>query len=138
MGLTIGEVARRTGLATSTLRYYEKIGLLPAPPRSSRQRRYDETILGRVRILRTAIDAGFTLAEAREFIQGFSVGTPPSVRWKTLAAGKMKEVDDRLLQLRRMKVLLQTSFDCGCRSLDDCERLFRLADERQRHARRSG
>jgi MerR family redox-sensitive transcriptional activator SoxR len=131
MVMTIGEVARRTGLPTSTIRYYEKLGLLPQPMRSSRQRRYDQAILGRIHVLRAALDAGFTLAEAREFIGGFSADTPPSVRWKRIAAGKMKEMDEQLQRIEHMKVLLQTSFACSCRSLEDCERLLRLAEERR-------
>ena len=131
MVMTIGEVACRTGLPTSTIRYYEKLGLLPQPMRSSGQRRYDQAILGRIHVVRAALDAGFTLAETREFIVGFSPDTPPSARWKALAAGKMKEINDRLLRIEQMKALLETSFACNCRSLDDCERLLQRAKERK-------
>ncbi|MFN8563711.1 MAG: MerR family transcriptional regulator [Anaerolineae bacterium] len=61
--MTISEVARRVGVRTSTLRYYESIGLLPAPKRVSGRRRYDSAVLQRLEIIRTAQQAGFTLAE---------------------------------------------------------------------------
>ena len=92
--------------------------------RRSAQRRYDERILGRIGVLRAALDAGFTLAEAREFILGFPSETPPSVRWKTLAAAKLEEMDERLRRITRMKTLLETSFHCGCVDLDECARLL--------------
>ena len=57
-GLTIGVVARQAGVAASALRYYEKAGLLPPPARSSKRRLYDPQILGRIRIILLARDAG--------------------------------------------------------------------------------
>ncbi|MEP7294406.1 MAG: MerR family transcriptional regulator, partial [Chloroflexota bacterium] len=63
--LTISEVARQAGVRTSTLRYYESIGLLPEPARISGRRHYDADVLQRLEIIRTAQQAGFTLAELR-------------------------------------------------------------------------
>ena len=61
--LTIGEVARRAGIRTSAIRYYESVGLLPAPPRMSGRRRYDPSIVQRLAVLHLAQEAGFTMAE---------------------------------------------------------------------------
>ncbi len=61
--LSIGQVAREAGLSASALRYYEKAGLLPAPPRRSRQRRYSEAVFGRIYLIRLALEAGFTIGE---------------------------------------------------------------------------
>ena len=63
--LSIGQVARAAGIAASALRYYEKASLVPPPPRKSRQRRYDESIFGRLELIRLALDAGFTIRETR-------------------------------------------------------------------------
>ncbi|HEX2211710.1 MAG TPA: MerR family transcriptional regulator, partial [Longimicrobium sp.] len=63
--LSIGEVARRTGVAASALRYWEDAGLLPAPRRVGGRRRYDADAVRRVEVLRSAQQAGFTLAEIR-------------------------------------------------------------------------
>jgi MerR family redox-sensitive transcriptional activator SoxR len=132
MEMTIGEVGHRVGLAPSTIRYYEKVGLLPVPRRQSIQRRYDAAILGRIHLVQAVLAAGFTIAEAQIFILGFSANTPPSVRWKTLAASKVKELDELLDRTRKMKRLLQTSFKCGCLKLEDCERLLRFAPSERR------
>jgi MerR family redox-sensitive transcriptional activator SoxR len=121
-GMAIGEVARKAGLATSALRYYEKAGLLPKQQRISKQRRYDAEILGRLAVIRIARDAGFTIAETRTFLTGFGAETRPSARWKTLASRKLGEVDALMDRALRMKALLESSFRCGCLRLEDCER----------------
>jgi len=120
--LSIGEVARETGMSASALRYYEKSGLLPAAPRRSRQRRYDDSIFGRIGLIRLARDAGFTISETRTFLSGFSAETPPAVRWRVLAARKLEEIERLMARARRMKALLEASFRCRCLTLSDCER----------------
>jgi MerR family redox-sensitive transcriptional activator SoxR len=124
---SIGEVARETGLAASALRFYEKEGLLPAPPRKSKQRRYDETVFGRIYLIKAAFEAGFTIGETRLFLSGFSRETPPAARWHTLASRKLGEVNALIARAQRMKSLLETSFHCRCGRLEDCERLIRAA-----------
>ncbi len=59
MALTIGDVARESGVAPTTLRYYEKIGLVPAPARIGGQRRYDDAVLARLEVIRLCKSAGF-------------------------------------------------------------------------------
>jgi len=122
--LSIGQVARRSGLPASTLRFYEKAGLLPAPPRKSKQRRYSESVFGRIRIIKLALEAGFTIGETRVFLSGFSKETPPAARWRALAARKLEEVNALMERTRQMKSLLETSFHCGCPRIEDCERLI--------------
>jgi MerR family redox-sensitive transcriptional activator SoxR len=91
--LTIGEAARRAGVRTSALRYYEGIGLLPAPRRVSGRRRYDGEVLRALGVIRLAKQAGFTMAETRTLLPGFSASTPPSPRWRALARRKLAEID---------------------------------------------
>ena len=67
---TIGEVARRAGVATSSIRYYERIGLLPEPDRLGGQRRYDADVLGKLGFIGVAQSAGFKLREIKELIDG--------------------------------------------------------------------
>src|SRR2546430_10683443 len=88
--LSIGEVARQAGLAASALRYYERAGLLPAPPRRSRQRRYTEAVFGRISLIRLALEAGFTIGETRPFLSGFSQQTPPAARWPAPPPGHLQ------------------------------------------------
>lgn len=119
--LTIGEVARRSGLAPSALRYYEQAGLLIAPSRRSRQRRYDQAALGRIRLIQQARAAGFSIEETRRFISGFPENDKPSARWRSLAERKRKELDALIAQATAMKKLLDTSFQCECGTLAECE-----------------
>jgi len=120
--MKIGDIARKSGLAPSAIRYYEKAGLLPAPRRQSRQRNYDPEILARIAIIKLARDAGFTIRETKVFLTGFSDDTKPSARWRLLATGKLAEIDRTLAQARRMKRLIETSFRCACPTIADCER----------------
>jgi MerR family transcriptional regulator, redox-sensitive transcriptional activator SoxR len=122
-GLSIGEIARQAGVATSALRYYEKAGLLPAPTRLSKQRRYDQQILGRIRIILLARDAGFTVSETRTLLSGFPLGTTPAARWRAMAKEKLAELDALMTRVSDMKSILEASFRCECRRLEDCERL---------------
>lgn len=123
-GMSIGQVAKRCGLAPSAIRYYEQAGLLPKPARASGQRRYAADVIGRVRLVQLAREAGFTVVEIRAFLSGFSATTPPTVRWRTLTERKLAEIEAQMQQLERMKALLQSSFDCRCLSIDECARLM--------------
>jgi MerR family transcriptional regulator, redox-sensitive transcriptional activator SoxR len=122
MGLLIGEVARRAGLSTSALRYYEKAGLLPAPSRLSQRRIYDAKVLGRIRVILLALDAGFTVKETKTFLSGFPTTTTPAERWRALAAKKLAEVEARMTRLTQMKSILNESFRCRCMRMEDCEK----------------
>src|SRR5438093_7185495 len=92
-GLTVGELARQAGLRPSAIRYYESAGLLPAPVRVSGWRRYDATVLERLAVIELAKQAGFTLAEIRTLLRGFSPRTSPSKRWQVLARQKLPDVE---------------------------------------------
>jgi MerR family redox-sensitive transcriptional activator SoxR len=125
--MSIGRVAKLCGLAPSAIRYYEKAGLLPKPIRVSRQRRYGAEVIGRLRLLQVAREAGFTIVETRTFVAGFSATTPPAIRWRTLAERKLGEIDAQMRRLRGMKVLLESGFRCQCLSIEDCARIIGTA-----------
>jgi MerR family redox-sensitive transcriptional activator SoxR len=118
--LTIGEVARRAGVRPSALRYYESIGLLPAPRRVRGRRRYDSSIVQRLAVLQLAQRAGFTMAEIRTLFYGFEPDTPPAVRWQVLASDKIDELDALIERAQRMKRILEAALHCGCLRLEDC------------------
>src|ERR1700691_4822712 len=123
-GLMIGELARQAGVATSALRYYEKAGLLPSPARASNRRQYDQGVLGRIRIILLARAAGFSISETRTFLNGFPISTRPALRWRAMAKRKIAELDELTTRLSQMRSILNASFHCECRQLDDCERLI--------------
>jgi len=118
--LAIGDVARAAGIAPSTIRYYERKGLLPPPQRASGRRRYDAGILQRLRVIDVSKDAGFSLRDIERLLHGFDRRTPPSERWRALAETKLREIDDLILRAEGMRALLKRGVECGCLTLDDC------------------
>src|SRR5262245_26736020 len=101
--MSIGEVARKMGLRSSAIRYYEKLGLIPKAPRLSGRRRYDERVLERLAMVRFAKHVGFSIAEIKVLLRG--VDEPPE-RWRKLAAEKVAEVDAFVVQARTIRKLL--------------------------------
>ena len=101
--LTIGEVARRAGVATSSIRYYERIELLPAPERVSGQRRYRADVLGKLGFIGVAQSAGFRLREIKELIEGVDSDSGMGEQMRTLSAKKLDEVETLLERTRAMK-----------------------------------
>ncbi|MFN8375449.1 MAG: MerR family transcriptional regulator [Anaerolineae bacterium] len=118
--LTVGEVARRVGLRTSALRYYESVGLIAPPKRVSGQRRYEVSVLKTLSLIQTAQQAGFTIAEIHALFHEFPTEAPPSERLRTLAEHKMTEMDALIARAQKMKRLLQLMLLCECASLDEC------------------
>jgi len=117
----IGELARRAGLNASAIRYYETVGLLPEAGRVGGKRRYDQSALTRLAIIDLAQRAGFTLAETRALLDGFSPTTPPSERWRALAERKLPEVQALIRRANEMKRLLKLGLECDCLTLEECE-----------------
>jgi MerR family transcriptional regulator, redox-sensitive transcriptional activator SoxR len=118
--LTIGEVARRVGIATSAIRYYERNGVLPEPARVSGQRRYTEATVDRLRILDVAKRAGFTLAEAKVLLATMDGGSPAHEQLQELARRKLPEVQALIARAEAMRDWLTTATACGCDTLDVC------------------
>lgn len=118
--LSIGEVARRTGVAASALRYYEDAGLLPAPRRVSGRRRYDPGVLRRVEVLRCAQRAGFTLAGIRTLFHGSGAETPLGERWNGPAHARLRQLDELIARAGQMKQAIVAGMGCGCVRLEDC------------------
>ena len=122
--MSIGEVARWAGVRPSALRYYEGVGLLPSPERTNGRRRYDgkvlREVLDRLAVVGVAQQAGFTIAEIRTLLDGFSEDTPPSARWRALAREKLTEVDALIERALGMKDLLERGLRCECLRLEEC------------------
>jgi MerR family redox-sensitive transcriptional activator SoxR len=118
--LAIGEVARRAGINPSALRFYERVGLLPATKRVSGRRRYDSSTVQLLKVVQLAQDAGFTIAEIQTLLHGFTPDTPPAARWQPLAQQKIQELDAMILRMHQMKHVLEVGLNCGCLRLEDC------------------
>ena len=121
--MTVGKLASQSGVPASTIRYWERIGVLPAPARTSGQRRYSPTALQQLAVLRLAQSCGFRLDEMRHLLHGFRAGVSPSRRWKELANRKRQELDERMTQLKSMRRIIDRVMQCQCSDLLDCGRL---------------
>lgn len=118
--LSIGELAHRTGLRTSALRYYEEQGVLSAAPRVNGRRSYDADMVRMVEVLRFARQAGFTLDEIKILFRGFDRGPTLSARWRSLATAKLAELDALVERAARMRRAIEIGLACGCARLEDC------------------
>jgi MerR family redox-sensitive transcriptional activator SoxR len=123
--MSIGDVARQVKIRTSAIRYYEAIGLLPTAARVSGQRRYDESILVRLRVIAAAQHLGFTIAELQELFSRETADLPASSRWNELARRKMTQLDQLIERAHQMRDVLRESLRCGCIDFEDCEAIAR-------------
>jgi MerR family transcriptional regulator, redox-sensitive transcriptional activator SoxR len=131
--LTIGQVAKRTGLNVSAIRFYEAQGLLPKAPRISGQRRYGEDTLVRLGMIDVAKRASFTLDDIRMLLTRADAGEPAHVQLQQLARRKLPEVDELIARAQRVRGWLETATGCGCETLAVCglfERQDHLPPER--------
>jgi DNA-binding transcriptional MerR regulator len=117
--LAIGELARRFGLNPSAIRYYERVGVLPAPARESGQRRYGPDAVRRLEVLEVAKRAGFTLEEARVLIERSDAGAP-SEALRHLATRKLAELDALIARAETTRAWLLAAGDCACPTLEEC------------------
>lgn len=115
--LSIGEVAHRTGVAQTTLRYYEQVGLLPAPDRVGGRRRYQESILTRLEVIRACKVAGFALHEITALLGDDAAGKPVA---RALAELKLAEIDAQMAALVRAKKVIQWGMSCECPTIGEC------------------
>jgi MerR family redox-sensitive transcriptional activator SoxR len=124
-GWSIGQVAAQAGVAPSTIRYYEQVGLLSAPKRVSGQRRYGEEVVQKLGTIKLAQQAGFSITEIQSILHGFPTETPPSERWQHSAQQKLAELEAQMQTLQAMKALLHEMMACQCATLDECGALER-------------
>jgi DNA-binding transcriptional MerR regulator len=115
--LTIGELARRAGVATSALRYWEELGLIPTPARISGQRRYPESAVGLVGIILLLRDVGFSLAEQKALMASRAVALQD---WQRLVRRKLAEVDDQIAKAQTAREALDHALRCPHQDVLEC------------------
>ncbi len=115
--LTIGDVTQRSGVAQTALRYYEQVGLLPAPQRVGGQRRYQESVLMRLHVIGLCKTAGFSLTEIGLLLQDDTPGRPMA---RELAQSKLVEIDAQLEALARARAIIEWGMRCTCPSIELC------------------
>ena len=120
--LTIGEISRRSGVASSSLRFYEERGLISSVRAGSGHRRYPRSVLRRIAFIVFAQRVGLTLEEiAAELAKLPSDRIPARRDWARLSGKWTKRIDKRIAELKRLKDGLTQCIGCGCLSLDRCQ-----------------
>lgn len=119
--LTIGELAARTGVATSALRFYESQDLVHAERAESGHRRYPQAVIRRVSFIKIAQEVGLTLHEIAEAMASLPDNrTPDQEDWEKLSASWRPRLDDQIAMLQRLRDRLDGCIGCGCLSLKKC------------------
>ena len=119
--LTIGEVAERSGVAPSALRYYEAQGLITAARTSGNQRRYERVTLRRVAFIRSAQRVGLSLEEISEALRTLPGGrTPTKDDWTRLSESWRGRINEQIDRLERLRDRLDSCIGCGCLSMQRC------------------
>ena len=119
--LSIGEVASRSGVRTSTLRYYEERGLISSERTSGGQRRYARETLRRVAVIRAAQILGLTLEEIRRALNELpQARTPNRHDWERLSQTWRDSLEGRIAELEALRDKLSGCIGCGCLSLENC------------------
>ena len=119
--LTIGDVARRTGLAVSAIRFYEARGLVASVRTSGNQRRYLRSDLRRLSFALIAQRLGMSLAEIEAELGRLPLGRAPTqADWAAISARVRDRLNDRIAMLKQTRDLLDGCIGCGCLSLDNC------------------
>ena len=131
--LSVGDVARRSGLAVSALHFYEAEGLIRSHRTHGNQRRYAREVLRRVAIIKVAQRAGIPLKTIREAFKALPQERTPTVAdWTRLSSAWKQELERRIDRLTRLRDHLNGCIGCGCLSVRDCplhNPLDRLAEE---------
>ncbi|WP_194916200.1 MerR family transcriptional regulator [Catenulispora rubra] len=115
--LSIGELARRTGVTASALRYYEEFGLLPAPARVSGQRRYPESATRAVGMILLYSDAGFSLAEQKALMASRA---GEAGEWQRIAREKLAELDEQIARAQAAREAISHGLRCRHKDVTQC------------------
>ncbi len=127
--LTIGQLAARSGVAQSALRYYERLGLIRADRTGGNQRRYHRGELRRVAFIRIAQQVGISLDEIRAALDSLPASrTPTAEDWARLSTAWRERLEEKISLLVRLRDDLDGCIGCGCLSLRRCA-LYNPADE---------
>ena len=119
--LSIGEVAARSGVATSALRFYETQGLLASQRTGGNQRRYERAVLRRIALIQAGRAAGIPLERIRAALDTLPAGRTPTRRdWERVSRVWRSDLDEQITTLQAVRDRLTTCIGCGCLSIDAC------------------
>ncbi len=117
--MKIGELSDQVGIAPSTIRYYEQVGLIDPPERINGQRSFSRSVLLSLRFIQLAQAGGFTIAEIKTIFDGYP-NTKISDQWQRLAQKKKQEIGGKIRELKQIDALLDRLLMCECATIDEC------------------
>lgn len=118
---TVGEVAKRSGVAVSALHFYETRGLIHSHRTAGNQRRYSSEVLRRVAVIKVAQEVGISLGDIAAALAALPDGrTPTREDWSLLSTAWRHDLDKRIEQLKKLRDGLTDCIGCGCMSIDKC------------------
>ncbi|MFD1383375.1 redox-sensitive transcriptional activator SoxR [Rhodanobacter aciditrophus] len=118
--LGVGEVAQRSGVAVSTLHFYESKGLIQSSRNTGNQRRYHRSVLRRIAIIRIAQRAGISLAMIKEHLDTLPQSKITAEEWRVLSFEWHVMLNDRINNLLQLRDQMEGCIGCGCLSLEEC------------------
>ena len=134
--MKIGDVARQLDMPASTIRYYEKVGLIERQRRVSGRRQFNDRALFALRFVQLAQAAGFTIAEIKSLLESYAQDPTDTGIWKPFAETKQAEVRRQIDTLQRMDRVLTELIGCRCSSIEACVQLATAADCAAHQSRR--
>jgi MerR family copper efflux transcriptional regulator len=118
--MKMGDVSTKTGMPASTIRYYERVGLIERQRRVSGRREFDEGALFALEFVTLAQNAGFTIAQTKVLLEA-QFGDPKRAGvWRTLATEKRAAIQNQIKELKQMETILTEMMSCRCESLVQC------------------
>ncbi len=132
-GFSIGQIAERTGLAVSAIRYYEEQGLVKPERNAGGQRRFEPADIRRLSFVRITQEFGFTIAQIRAQLEQLPQNRTPTKRdWGKISRGFRRVLDDKIATLTHLRDTLDGCIGCGCLSLKKCA-LYNPQDSAGKH-----
>jgi len=123
--MKIGDVAKRLGISTSRIRYYDRQGMLGKVPRNSGQRELGKSNVLGLELILLAKAVGFSVEEIKLLINEHDSTSPTPEVWQSFAAAKQHEIQKQMASLKKMDRLLEAMKDCSCPSLPECIQNYR-------------
>lgn len=114
--ISIGELATQSGVPASTIRYYEKIGLIPFAKRISGQRRFNTAVIKQLKLIRIAQKIGWSLNEIKSLVNANQLNES----WRKQAPRKLQELDDLMAEIQQRKERILMGLQCNCIDFQDC------------------
>lgn len=118
--MKIGDVARALNIPSSTIRYYEKRGLIPPPNRVSGKREFDKSTMATLRFIQLCQTAGFTISEIDDLIRQYSDDASEPGICQPAVVSKREQVQKQIDELKRVDVMLGEMMKCRCKSIEQC------------------